>query len=664
MTLYAIKVEIDRRIQMRDGTALSVHITRPEPEGRYPTVMSYCPYRYLPELAQAPSDREYSNSFNSSHYLAERGYVCVNYDVRGTGASGGASTDMYSDAERQDGYDMVEWIASQPWSNGHVGIWGISYGAVVAWQIAAAAPPHLRAIIVRSGTDDVYGDFNYPGGMLRSFWMFGSYVPMMTALNFAPPAASWAMDDWEEIWAGHLRANAPWSIGFLEHQTDDEYWAARSVRPDYDRIKCAVFVIEGWADWYPTAVLRAFANLKVPKRALIGPWGHDWPENAFLGPRIDARPEYLKWFDEFLKRADTGVLNEPPVTIFVKKYQPPAPTYNEELGFWRQEAEWPPARSQETPMFLASAGLLKRELDPGEPLQRDHYVYRPSVGIASGILAQGFAKPWGMPLDQRSDEAYSLTYTTVPLEEDLEATGNPTAHLFVSSSADVAYFHVRVCDVAPDGVSKLLTDGGLNATRRNSRHHPEQLKRNEVYELEIELKSMAYIFPRGHRIRVSISSSDFQNIWPASRSATNTVLRGMECPSRIVLPLINSQCPDLTAPTLLGSPSSPKMGAPPGYALTWDLTNQTLRLSTEVHPLNSINRATYRLSDNDPADVEIEGVSDYKVSRPQCDVNVRARLVTTSDAQEFRHSVEVEITVNGKPYFNKTWMNSVARVMS
>src|SRR5262249_19059623 len=156
-------------------------------------------------------------------------------------------------------------------------------------------------------------------------------------------------------------------------------------RPEYDRIKCAVFVIEGWNDWYQTAELRAFSHLKVPKRALIGPWAYYWPENAFPGPRIDGRREYLKWFDQFLKGVDTGVLKEPPVTIFVRQYQPPAPMYLEERGFWRHENEWPPARTKERPMYLGPGGSLVPAAADAAKDDRDSYTYNAAVGIMSGI---------------------------------------------------------------------------------------------------------------------------------------------------------------------------------------------------------------------------------------------------------------------------------------
>ena len=664
-TLYKVRVLPDVRVRMRDGVELAVNIIRPDAEGVFPSLLVCSPYRILATLKPASSEHEYSHAANAPYYFAERGYVSVTYDVRGTGASGGASVDLYTDADRQDGYDMVEWIAAQPWSNGNVGMWGKSYGAVATWQVAALAPPHLKAVIIRSGTEDLYRDWAYPGGVPRSFFMFGGYFGAMTALNFAPPDPATTGDKWADIWQEHLQSNVPWSVGFLENQTDDMYWRVRSVRPDYSRIKCAVFVIEGWADWYQTAELRAFENLNVPKRALIGPWAHYWLEDAFPGPRIDARPEYLKWFDQFLKGIDTGVLNEPPVTIFVRRYQAPAPIYKEEPGFWRREQEWPLARTRYTPLYLGSQGILEWQANPNGKSEVDSYSYRASSGVTSGILGQGLLSPWAMPLDQRSDEAYSLTYTTAPLEADMEVTGNPVVHLFVSSSADVAYFAVKVCDVAPDGSSRLVSDGGLNATHRNSDSRPEPLQPGKVYELKIDLKSMAYIFAAGHRVRVAISSADFLNAWPVSKGAVNDVSRGATFPSRLILPVVPPQVPSLSKPHLMSSPNPlPDPVAKLQCNITYDPINLTTTFNVLHGPILSgaevTNRATYTVSDINPAEAVIDNLVDYFVSRTW----VRAHMRTASDVALFHHKVEVEVRVDGKPHFKKSWSMSVPRIFN
>ena len=229
--------------------------------------------------------------------------------MRGTGSSSGYSTDIYSPEERQDGYDMVAWIADQPWCTGDVGMIGKSYGAVVQWQVAVQRPPALKAIVVRSANDDVYTGFTNPGGCIRP-WMFENYAPLMNALNFAPPDPALVGDRFAAIWAERLERSEPWSLGYIRNTLHGPYWRDQSLAPGYDRVQCAVLLIEGWADWYATEELRAFQRLNAPKKVLIGPWGHYYAEEkeAFPGPRIDARREYLRWFDHWLKGIDNGVM--------------------------------------------------------------------------------------------------------------------------------------------------------------------------------------------------------------------------------------------------------------------------------------------------------------------------------------------------------------------
>ena len=226
---------------------------------------------------------------------------------------------------------------------------GKSYGAVVQWQVAVQRPPALKAIVVRSANDDVYTGFTNPGGCIRP-WMFEYYAPLMNALNFAPPDPALVGDRWAAIWAERLERSAPWSLGYIRNTLHGPYWRDQSLAPGYDRVQCAVLLIEGWADWYATEELRAFQRLSAPKKVLIGPWGHYYAEEreAFPGPRIDARREYLEWFDHWLKGIDNGVMDEPPVTVFVRGWQAPSLLCLEDAGTWRNEAAWPPARVQPT----------------------------------------------------------------------------------------------------------------------------------------------------------------------------------------------------------------------------------------------------------------------------------------------------------------------------
>jgi len=662
---------------MPDGAELAAVIIRPDHEGRFPAIMSYSPYRRITLIQSQPTEEDFDLYAHGASYFAQRGYAVIHYDVRGTGNSGGSSQDVYADKERKDGYEMVEWIAAQVWCDGNVGMWGKSYHGVVQWQVAVQNPPHLKALIVGSANDDVYRDWTYPGGALRPY-MFDTYSPLMTAWNFAPPDIEVVGEKWSEIWQQHLENNSPWGIGYISHPLRDSYWTDRSLQPDYSRVKVPTLVYSGWADCYPTQMLRAYSNLKVPKKALIGPWGHYWPESAFPGPRVDARPIWLQWFDHWLKDMDNGVMDEPPITLWVKGYkEPDVRMYDEEAGSWRYEQEWPLARTQATAMYFHPEGKLSSE-SPANAEQQDQYPYKPSVGITAGMYWGGGILPFGMPIDQKVDEAYSLGYSSPLLNEDTEMTGDPKAVLYVSTTADTAYFHVKIVDVAPDGTAKWVNDGGLNATHRNSDAHPEPMKPGEIYELELDLKSVAYTFPRGHRIRIDIASADFQNAWPTAKSGTISIHRSRKYPSRIVLPLVSSGTSKLPEPSLkpwlYAMPEREKVPKPT-YEIIQDLINRTttVRLGAKgatrgndgVTEMSHVLDSSYTVSDSDPADTVLKSRCCYTVKRPGIDnITVEANEVVASDVNSFCYVSQVHITVNEKPYFDKSWTVSIPRQLN
>jgi hypothetical protein len=652
---FGVKVLTGIQVSMRDGASLNVRLTRPDALGRFPAIIEYSPYRRLGEAL--PDYRDERPPVVP--YLAERGYVVVQFDVRGTGNSSGHCAEMYSDDERRDGYDMVEWAAAQEWCTGAVGMLGISYGAVVQWQVAVQAPPHLNAIVVRSGCDDVYGEFTNPGGCIRP-WLFETYGPMMNAYNFAPPDPAIAGARWEVMWRERLANSVPWTLSFLRNLLDGPYWRSRSVAPDFGRVKCPVLLVEGWADWYASAELRAFQNLTVPKKILIGPWGHYYAEEsrAYPGPRIDARRDYLKWFDRWLKNIDNGVMDEPPVTVFVRSWQTPARLCIETAGQWRSAASWPPREVRATDFFFASHGKLGDAPVKGS----ETYDYRASVGVAAGRRGLGTTSPWGMPLDQRADDACSVLYETGPLAEPMELLGEPQAVLHVSSTAQVAYFHVRLCDVAPDGASRLVSDGGLLATHRASHERPEPLVPGQIYELRIALMHCADVLARGHRLRVAVAGAEFQNAWPTGMPARNTIFRGAAHPSRVVLPVAGADREHLPAPHFEESPFPLWRGMPqPGYALHRDPAADTVTCELANTDGNAHNTSRYTVSDRDPAAAKIESRFRYRPPQQARHIEIDAACTTESDADSYRHTSRVEIRIDATLYFEKTWTESVGR---
>ena len=528
--------------------------------------------------------------------------------------------------------------------------------------------------MVGSSNDDVYLDWVYPGGALRPY-MFDTYSPLMAAFNFAPPDIDNVGEKWTEIWEERLANNRPWGIGYITHPVHGSYWTDRSLQPDYSRVKVPTLLWAGWADVYPTPILRAFAKLEVPKKALVGPWGHWWPEMAVPGPRIDGRYELLKWYDHWLKGMDTGVMDEPPVTVWVKEYkEPEVAMYIDDNGFWRNENEWPPARNKDTPMYFHADGKLSEDSSASAPEQADEHVYDPTIGATSGLFWGGGILPWGMPVDQRADEALSLTYTTPPLEEDVESIGGATAVLYVSSTADSAYFHVKITDVAPDGTSKWIADEGLLTSHRDSHAEPEPIEPGEVYELRIALKYYAYVFPKGHRIRVDVASADFQNAWPVAQNAVNKIHHGGRYPSHVIFPITPVQNPKLPPPDFKPSPRpAPKLEDlnDVEHEITRDLVNDTITVHLAAKSSGKTDdgrRQTqrhvsshYTVSKANPADASMRAGCTLTLDGPEGEIKVESSETLVSDVTSFRFLTQVEVTVQGKTHFNKSWRVSVPR---
>ena len=664
--IYEDNVRIDYvRVPVRDGVELCAKITRPDIVAEFPAIMEYNPYRRLRKPLADYRD-EYPPVVP---YLAEHGYAIVQFDVRGTGNSGSFNTDIYSAAERQDAVDMIDWITDQSWCSGRVGMIGKSFSAVVQWQVAVQNPPALKALIVRSANDDVYTEWVYPGGCLRPY-MFDSYSTTMNCWNFAPPDPDVVGEEWEALWQERLEKNAPWGIGYLSNPLQGPYWQERSLSANYERVKCAVFVIGGWSDCYPTALLRAYENLKCPKKVLVGPWGHWYGEEtvAVPGPRLDTRPIYRDWFDYWLKGIDNGIMNEPPVTLFVRRFSVPAARMLlQEPGEWRNENEWPIARREDLPLFLGAASL---DDSAAEESRCDALPYRAGTGISSGIHWGGGVLPWGMPLDQRLDDANSLVYTSAPLEEEIEVTGTPVARLFVSSTVSVAYFRVKLIDVAPDGTAKLVRYGGLNATHRNSHAEPTPLVPGQVTRLDIPLKTLSYTFHRGHLLRVSIAGADFQNAWPVADAGVHTIYRGGHHASRITLPVVPLQSPALSLPNLQQlSPADPhQLQKPSEYSFTKNLSESTTTVRLHVESGNADNRlelkSSFLVNDRSPADAVLVAEGHYRVCRAEYDVEVHSDEQTLSDSEAFHHSVKIRITRDEVTCFEKEWSVKILRKLN
>ena len=552
---------------MREGFDLSVDVILPRSDGPFPSVFLRTPY-------ESANQR----SLERGVWWAKRGYAFVSGDCRGRYESEGTFYPYHPDGP--DGHDTLEWIAKQPWSDGKIGMAGGSYGGLVQWQSAPLGSPYLTAMAAHVICDDYFSNYHYVGG---AFQLGLSVMAGVTFTTNMPVPGYDEIFDHGRVW-DHLPLvemdlqtigkEIPWYRDWLAHPRYDDYWRELDTTHQYSNIDVPVFMRCGWFDAYPDATFRLWNGMtkqgksekaRRSQRVLMGPWTHGEPEGSRLGD-LDFEPdsykvileEELRWFDYWLKGINNGVMDEPPIHLFVMG-----------TNEWRTENEWPLARTRFTPYYLHGNGNANSVfgdgmLSPQKPgsEQPDRYDYDPEDPVPSigGNLSTA-SWPWteagdnpivAGPVDQRVIERRDdvLVYTSDALEESLEVTGPLEVVLYASSSAPDTDFTARLVDVYPNGQAIVMAEGILRARFRNGYESEELLEPGRVEQYRIQLYPTSNVFLKGHRMRVDISSSNFprfsrnlntgEDVGTGTRMqvAHQTVLHTGEHPSHIILPVI------------------------------------------------------------------------------------------------------------------------------
>ena len=556
---YQVTIEKNVMVAMRDGVKLATDIYFPARDGarapgRFPAILNRTPYgkSRAATLAQA---------------VARYGFVMVSQDTRGRYGSEGRWRMLVDDPA--DGYDAVEWVAAQPWSDGKIGMWGGSYEGMTQHAAAEMRPPHLTAILPTYGGANcgIYGMRHHGAFELRFFnWILAMGARENPAALADPGLRKALSDAADNVKSYLLRLPlrpgttplqlAPdyeaWLVEALSRGGNDEWWRRKGLNvvdhvADYADIP--VYHTTGWYDsWTAQVADLTYASLARTKRnqkLIVGPWTHggqgrSYSGDADFGPEslLDNVAFHVRWYDRWLKGVDNGLDREPPVRLFImgggEAARPGVASRNKDGrlfhgGYWREEKEWPPARARATRYFLQPDGSLRAapparpasiswQFDPARPV--------PTIGggisSATGVMeAGGFdqtCRPqfWGctdtMPLAARNDV---VVFQTPVLEGDLEVTGPIVAKLTVSSSAPDTDFTAKLIDVYPPsadyaaGYALNLTDGITRARYRKSLEKAELMKPGEVTLVSIEPYPVANVFKKGHRIRLDISSSNF-----------------------------------------------------------------------------------------------------------------------------------------------------------
>jgi putative CocE/NonD family hydrolase len=560
------EITIDRKVDvaMRDGVILRADVYRPVTPGRYPVIVERVAYELDYRVGPYAS------------FFAERGYVFVGQNVRGTYWSEGEH-DWSSDGwgELQDGYDTIEWAGTQPWSNGRVGTMDGSQSGFTQYALAPTRPPHLTTMFVRSGVSDPYRDWSGHGGV-QPDRRVGHADGLIYVLQHESASAGSehfigaiekAVAEPELIHnhlpladnpvvSGDEHPSMRWLLEGINHPNYDAYWELLNTRAVLHQANVPIFHISGWFDGLLAAALNSYGIVRERghsefarenQRLMVGPWPHaEFAPDGTSAGELEFGPDAsiglnefrLRWFEHWLREPQAVFYDSPRVRIFVMGE-------NE----WEDHDEWPPADVEYTPMYFhQGSGKSDESLNngamtwhaPAESEQPDAYDYDPMDPVPGGSSAT----------DIRAIEGRVLTYTSSALEEDLKVVGPLKVTLHASSSATDTDWFVRLCDVWPDGRSIQIQNGQLRARYRNSFESQELMEPGEVYAFEIDLAATANVFKAGHKLRVQVTSSDYPTFGRNLNTggvnaeetvgvvARNTIFHDSARPSHILLPVI------------------------------------------------------------------------------------------------------------------------------
>ncbi len=654
---------------MSDGIRLGAMLYLPDApnEGPFPAILEYHPYR--------KDDNKIPRDWRTHSYLARKGYVGVRLDVRGTGASEGIAGNEYTLQEQQDCLEALAWLAAQPWCTGKLGMWGSSYGGITAIQTAMHAPAQLKAIIAMHATVDRYtDDVHYHGGCLPVNESV-AWAGRMVALNALPPLPEVVGEHWYSLWQERLQHTPQWPFEWIHHQTRDNYWQQGSLCENWEAIHCPVFAIGGWADSYHNFVLHMMQHLCVPRKGLIGPWLHDIPHVAHPGPQIDHLREVVRWWDYWLKGIDTGIMDEPMLTIWVQESRPPEPYLHTIPGRWRFETEWPVARTDLQTWYLGEGGVFVSQ--PLAQVAPDRWDGPLTVGMAAPFWCTGY-QPSGLPRDQRPDDACSVTFNSLALKEPLEVLGFPQVRLYVAASEPLALLSVKLCDVAPDGASLLVSRAVLNLTHRESHEHPSALVPGKIYPIELELSSISHVFTADHRVRLSIAGADWPLAWPSPQRTGLTLYHDAAHPSQLMLPVIPPCQPELPAPAF-GQPEVPvapaqSEGGPREYTVHHNMVDKTTTVVVQVsgrtqlteHDLlmSETNHKELSICEDDPLSCKAAMRRHLEWERADWHIVIDSRLQVSCTEATFDVEIDLQAQHNGTLVFEQRWQQQIPRVLA
>jgi putative CocE/NonD family hydrolase len=656
-------------IPLADGNRLAARIWLPIEASTqpFPALLEYIPYRKNDGTAIRDAIRH--------PYLAGHGYACVRVDIRGSGESDGILYDEYLKQEQDDCLEVLAWIAAQPWCDGNIGMFGKSWGGFNSLQVAARRPPELKALITIGFTDDRYhDDVHYMGGCVLASQML-TWATVMLGHNATPPDPRWVGDQWREMWLERLEKTPPYIEAWLQHQRRDEFWKHGSVGEDYDAINVPVYAVGGWGDSYNNSIPRILAGLSVPRKGLIGAWSHNYPEEGVPGPSMGFTQESLRWWDHWLKGKDTGVMDEPMLRSWILESEPPATFYDERQGHWVADPSWPSPNIAEQVLYLNSDDMANGLGESPAPSKTLNFTGQLCHGFHSGEWGN-FGYQGEFPPDQRPEDGGCLSFTSAPVAEPKIILGNPEVDLELAVDKPDALVAVRLCDVAPDGASVLVSWGLLNLTHRDSHEHPTPLEPGERYRVTVQLRMAGYQLAPGHRWRIGVSPTFTRHAWPSPEMVQLSLFTGAGC--RLRMPVRAPQSADQNlpefAPAEISQPLALETVRAPRHVntvtqdrvdgwITLTLGNDDGRLRFLDNGLETdhISTETYKVREGDPLSASQHIKTAVEFQREDWCVRVETDSLMTADATNFHLSNHMDAWEGDVRVFSKSWTRTIPR---
>ncbi|KAG5499938.1 hypothetical protein GH5_04076 [Leishmania sp. Ghana 2012 LV757] len=665
-------------ITLTDGIRLAARLFMPQDASsvhRYPAILEYIPYR------KRNGTRIRDEPMHG--FFAGQGYVSVRVDTRGSGESDGLLLDEYLKQEQDDALEVIDWISKQPWCTGDVGMMGKSWGGFNSLQVAARRPPALRAIIVLGFTHNRFtDDIHWKGGCLLNdnFW----WGCVMQGLQSCPPDGDIVGDRWKEMWLERLEKMPLNAADWAEHQRYDSYWKHGSVQEDYSAIQVPVLLVDGWADSYTNALFHLLEELKVPRKAICGPWAHVYPQDGVPLPQMNFLRAAKDWWDYWMKGTrDNDVARWPVLQAYIEDSLPPCTSKPVAPGKWVAMDKWVNAEVPAVTYCLGASRFLTEVSKDGTTSATGTVVVHTPLnhGLISGewMGAGVLGETAG---DQRIDNGLAVTYTSAPLAAAMDIFGQPTFSVSLTCDYPKGFLFAQLCDIAPDGAATRITYGMKNLVHCG----PEGdgaialVQPGQVVQVIVNMDFCGYCVPASHSISLSLANNYWPMVWP---SPAATTLRLDAATAVLRVPVLHPRAATIIAgpdPVPEVAASTPMTIVSPGHvdrSVSYDLVRDTWTCVTngvggtfgegifcleDIHTtLEHHLRRELTLSNRDPLSARYLITQKVKVSRPCCVTEVTITSTQHCDADYLYIRSHIKAAHNDEEVFDKSFSRRVSR---